>query len=71
MSHWQVFRAIEALCWKPVTVFDVAVVAEMEVENARKLVHRMRDYGLVKNAGYGQSRGPIKPQLFVWIGPAR
>ena len=66
MSHTKIFKAIEALQWKPVSIAEVAMVAEMGLDSARLLVHNLRDYGLVKNAGYGKSVGPIQPQLFRW-----
>jgi len=66
MSHAKIFRAIEALQWRPVSIPEIAMVAEMTLDSTRLLVHNLRDFGLVKNAGYGKSVGPIQPQLFRW-----
>lgn len=67
MSHAQVFRAIEALRWAPVTQKDIAIVAEMEPRAVGFLIRELRDdFGFIEAAGYGKSTGGCKPVLWRW-----
>lgn len=67
MSHAQVFRAIEALRWRPVTQEEIAMVAEMDIRAVGSLIRELRDdFGFIEPAGYGKGLGGTKPVLWKW-----